>query len=137
MAQTTQPHDGSVDDFINEIGDDVKRSDCIQLCRIMEDVTGEESVMWGTSIVGFGKYHYVYESGTEGDWLLTGFSPRKKNLSIYMMDGFKNHKQLLSQLGKHKTSVSCLYISRLSDVDLGILEKLLRASIKNIRKKYC
>ena len=137
MAQKTQPHDGSVDDFINEIEDDVKRSDSLQLCRIMEDVTGEEPVMWGTSIVGFGKYHYVYESGTEGDWLLTGFSPRKKNLSIYMMDGFKNHTQLLSKLGKHKTSVSCLYISKLSDVDLGVLEKLLRASIKNIRKKYC
>ncbi len=137
MAQKTRPHDASVDDFIQEISDENKRSDCRQLTALMEKITGQPAVLWGPSIVGFGKYHYIYESGTEGDWFLTGFSPRKRNLSIYMMDGFKNHTPLLEKLGKHKTSSSCLYITRLSDIDLDVLEELLTASIQNIRKKYC
>ncbi len=136
MALKTQPHDGSVSEFLDTL-DEKKKADCKELLTIMKELTEEEPRMWGPSIVGFGKYHYVYESGTEGDWFLTGFSPRKRNFSVYVMDGFKKHASLLEKLGKHKTSVSCLYFNRLEDLDKGVLKKLLRASIRNIQKKYC
>jgi len=92
--------------------------------------------MWGTSIVGYGQYHYKYASGREGDFPLTGFSPRKQNLSIYIMPGFKQHEYLMQQLGKHKTGASCLYINKLADVDLSILKQLIEESVKYMREKY-
>ncbi len=136
MALKTQPHKGSVEDFLRTV-DPARRPDCEVLLEMMEDLTGEKPVLWGPSIIGFGTYHYVYESGTEGDWFLTGFSPRKKNLSIYVMDGFKKHAALLEKLGKHSHSVSCLYVKKLDDIDLDVLRSLIEASLCQIREKYC
>lgn len=90
----------------------------------------------GTFYRGFGKYHYVYESGREGDWMLTGFSPRKQSLTLYLMSGYEKMDQLLKKLGKHKTSVSCLYVKRLSDIDMKVLEEMIRTSIEIIKKRY-
>lgn len=92
--------------------------------------------MWGPSIVGFGSYHYKYESGREGDWPKTGFSPRKQNLTLYIMDGFDKYDELMAKLGKHKTGKSCLYVKRLSDIDTGVLTKLVKASVAHFDKKY-
>lgn len=94
----------------------------------MQEVTGAEPRLWGSSIVGFGDYHYKYESGREGDWFVTGFSPRKQNLTLYIMAGFDNYDQLLSRLGKYKTGKSCLYINKLDDVDLDVLKELVAQS---------
>ena len=102
----------------------------------MQRVTGEPPTMWGDSIVGFGSYHYVYDSGREGDWFLTGFSPRKRNLSLYIMAGFSDYDELMERLGKHKTGKSCLYVNRLSDIDLDVLEALVRQSVAHMRKAY-
>jgi hypothetical protein len=136
MALKTQPSKKSVDEFIKAIPDDTKRNDCLTLTAMMQEITGEPPVMWGPSIVGFGTYHYIYESGTEGDWMLTGYSPRKQNLSIYLMDGCAEHCDHLDKLGKHKTSVSCLYIKKLSDVDLDVLKEIITMSTEKIRSKY-
>lgn len=107
------------------------------LLKMFEKITGEKPVMWGTAIVGFGKYHYKSErSAQEGDWMLTGFSPRKQNLTLYVMMGFKDRQAVLKKLGKYKTSVSCLYINKLSDVDLKVLEQLIKDSYKQIKAKY-
>jgi uncharacterized protein YdhG (YjbR/CyaY superfamily) len=100
----------------------------------MRKATGAEPKMWGTSIVGFGKYHYVYESGREGDWFLAGFSPRKQSLTLYLMGGLSRFAELLSKIGKHKTGKGCLYINKLQDVDLPTLRRLVEASVKNARK---
>ncbi len=96
----------------------------------MKDVTGEEPTMWGSSIVGFGRYRYKYESGREGEWMITGFSPRKTDLTLYIMHGFERVADLMTRLGKHKTGKSCLYIKKLSDVDLGVLRKIVEKSVK-------
>jgi hypothetical protein len=98
----------------------------------MEEITGSKPKMWGPAIVGFGSYHYKYESGREGDWLVTGFSPRKQDLTLYIMMGFEKHADLLKQLGKHRTAKSCLYIKRLSDVHVPTLRKLIKASVKDL-----
>ena len=102
----------------------------------MHRVTGEEPVMWGPSIVGYGSYHYRYASGQEADWPVVGFSPRKQNLSIYIMTGFEASDALLSRLGKHKTGRSCLYVNKLADVDLEVLETLVRASVAEMKRMY-
>ena len=113
-----------------------KRQDCETIIGIMVEATGEKPVMWGSSIIGFGSYHYKYATGREGDWLLIGLSPRKQNISIYIMDGFSNYEKLLALLGKHKIGKSCLYISKLADIDIGVLTSLVERSVKNMRKKY-
>jgi hypothetical protein len=100
----------------------------------MKQVTKSEPKMWGSSIVGFGTYHYKYESGREGDWFITGFSPRKQNLTLYIMGGFARYDELMKQLGKHKTGKSCLYIKYLADVDLPTLKKLIQESVSHMRK---
>jgi hypothetical protein len=100
----------------------------------MEEATGAKPKMWGPAIIGFGSYHYKYDSGREGDWLLTGFSPRKNDLTLYLMMGFEQHRELMQQLGKHKTSKSCLYIKRLEDVHVPTLKKLIKASLKQLRE---
>src|SRR5215467_5737792 len=129
MAEAkTKATNESVNDFLNKIPDEERRADCFQVAKIMEEVTGEKPKMWGPSIVGFGSYHYKYDSGREGDWLMTGFSPRKKDLTLYMMMGFEKHRELMQQLGKYKTSKSCLYIKRLDDVHLPTLKKLIKQS---------
>jgi hypothetical protein len=132
----TQPNNQSVDAFIDSVEPEWKRDDAREILKLMQKVSGEKPVMWGPSIVGFGKYHYVYESGREGDWMLTGFSPRKQSLTIYLMSGYAEMDQLLNKLGKHKHSVSCLYIKRLSDIDMDVLEEMIRTSIDIIKEKY-
>jgi hypothetical protein len=100
----------------------------------MKKITMEEPKMWGPSIVGFGNYHYKYESGREGDWFLTGFSPRKASLTLYIMAGFKEYDELLEKLGKHKTGSSCLYVNKLEDVDLKVLTQLIKQSVQKMKK---
>lgn len=103
---------------------------------MMQEVTGSEPKMWGTSIVGFDQYHYVYNSGREGDWPIIGFSPRAQNISIYIMSGFSEHDALMAKLGKYKTGKSCLYIKRLADVDQAVLRQLAKKSVAYMQKKY-
>jgi hypothetical protein len=110
-----------------------RRADCQAIVRIMRRATGARPAMWGTSIVGFGSYHYRYESGREGDWMLTGFSPRSRNLALYIMPGFGRYGDLLKRLGKHGTGKSCLYLKRLSDVDESVLAELVQASVDHLR----
>ena len=132
----TQPHDGDVEAFLATIADDEQRQDVQALRQIMAEVTGDDGSMWGDAIVGFGSYHYRYDSGREGDWFEVGFSPRKRNLSVYIMAGFDGHGRLLERLGKHSTGKSCLYINRLADVDVDILRELVGASVEHIRRVY-
>ena len=127
----TKPTNESVKDFLNKISDEERRADCFQVAKIMEEITGEKPKMWGPSIVGFGSYHYKYDSGREGDWPVTGFSPRKKDLTLYIMMGFEKHRELMEKLGKHSHAKSCLYIKRLSDIHIPTLKKLIKASLKD------
>ena len=131
----TQPTDQRVEDFLNTIDDEQKRNDAFALLEFMKEITGEEPVMWGPGIIGFGSYHYKYASGREADWMLTGFSPRKNNLTLYIMQGFDNYEHHLTQLGKHKTGKSCLYVKRLEDLDLDVLRKLIAESVEYMRNK--
>ena len=125
----------SVEGFLNSVTDEQKREDCFEILRLMEQVTNEAPKMWGSSIVGFGSYHYKGASGREGDWLLTGFSPRKQNLTLYIMGGFDLYQDLLKKLGKYKTSEgSCLYIKKLDDVDRKVLKELVAESVKTMKK---
>lgn len=132
----TQKNDASVLDFINSVEDEGKRNDSLELLKIFEQVTGEKAVMWGTSIIGFGTYHYKSErSSQEGDWMLTGFSPRKQNLTLYIMTGFDDYASELKKLGKHKTSKGgCIYISHLSDIDVDVLRFLIKDSAERTKK---
>lgn len=122
--------------FIAGLPDDRRRAECRQLARVMQAATGKRAVMWGPSIVGYGKYHYKYPSGHEGDCFLAGFSPRKQALTVYIMAGFAEFTPLLKRLGPHKKSVSCLYLKRLDDVDLEVLERMVRASVKAVQARY-
>jgi hypothetical protein len=125
----------SVADFLNSIEPESKRLDGLKLLNLFEQVTKEKAVMWGTSIVGFGMYHYKSERSTqEGDWPLVGFSPRKQNLTLYIMTGNGNDQELLVKLGKHKTSKGCLYLNKLSDVDQNVLTKLIKDSFEYMKK---
>ena len=130
----TKQTDESVTEFLNGVPDEKKRQDSFAILELMTEVTGSEPRMWGESIVGFGSYHYRYASGREGDWFVTGFSPRKQNLTLYIMAGFHNYDQLLQNLGKHKTGKSCLYIKRLEDVDLDTLRKLVSQSVQHMNE---
>jgi hypothetical protein len=134
--QKTKPTAVSVDSFLGKVADEKVRDDCYALIKIMKKITGEEPKMWGPSIVGFGKYHYKYDSGHEGDSCLTGFSPRKQNITLYVMPGFADHTNLLQKLGKHKAGKGCLYIKRIADIDISVLEKLVRHSVEFLRDKY-
>ncbi len=127
----TQPTDQDVEQFLNGIADEQKRQDSFTILALMQEVTGVAPKMWGSSIVGFGDQHYKYASGREGDWFLTGFSPRKQNLTLYITGGFEQRAELLQALGKHSTGKGCLYIKRLADVDLAALKELLRQSVEN------
>lgn len=130
----TKVNDASVERFLNTVKDERVRNDCYEILKIMQQATKEEPKMWGTSIVGFGSYHYKGKSGREGDWMLTGFSPRKQNLTLYLMGGFEESKELLKKLGKYKTSVGCLYIKKLEDVDKKVLKELVVASVKRMKQ---
>lgn len=128
----TRPHDGDVEAFLEGVENDTRRADAFEILALMNRVTGEEPRMWGPSIVGFGSYHYVYESGREGDWFVTGFSPRKGSLAVYITSGFEGHDELLARLGKHSTGRSCLNIKKLADVDTDVLEELVRRSVDHV-----
>jgi hypothetical protein len=132
----TQKNKGSVTKFVSLVENEQRREDSKVLLKIFKEVTGKKPVMWGNSIIGYGEYHYKYKSGQEGDWPRTGFSPRKAYLAIYIMAGFKKYQKLLDKLGKHKHSVSCLYIKKLSDVDVVVLKKLIRDGLKDMKKMY-
>jgi len=128
----TKPNDGSGEAFLNNVSDPKKRQDSFAILELMQQVTGEEPVMWGDSIVGFGNYHYCYESGREGDWFLTGFSPRAQSLTLYIMSGFDQYDELMSKLGKYKTGKACLYVKKIDDIDQGVLRELVRLSVEFI-----
>ncbi len=133
----TTINESSVTEFINAVADETKRSDSFVLLEMFTRITGEQPKMWGSSIIGFGQYHYKSErSRQEGDWPLIGFSPRKQNLTLYIMPGFKDYTDLLKDLGKHKTSVGCLYINKLADIDQKVLEKLIKQSYDDMKKKH-
>lgn len=130
----TKVNDASVPAFINAVDDPVKKEDSFKLLELFSKITGELPKMWGSSIIGFGQYHYRSEkSRQEGDWMLTGFSPRKQNLTLYIMPGFTGYGDLLENLGKYKTSKSCLYIRTLKDIDLDILEQLIEKSYQDFK----
>ena len=137
MAEVkTKENDASVTDFLNSVEDTQRREDSSAVLKMMQAITRCEPKMWGPSIIGFGNYHYKYKSGREGDWFLTGFSPRKQSLSLYIMSGFKRYPELLEKLGRYKTGKACLYIKRLEDIDLKVLKELIRASVKYMKTTY-
>ncbi len=137
MSQNkTRANDDSVRKFLNHIDHGDKRKDCEEILRMMQELTGCKPRMWGSSIVGFGSYHYKYESGREGDFMLVGFSPRKSSITIYIMPGFSKYESELKLLGKHKTGKSCLYINRLDQVDRQVLKKIISDSVRIMREKY-
>ena len=138
MAQAenkTRPTDGSVENFLSAVDHVGRREDAYILLDIMKRATGYEPVLWG-SMVGFGQYHYKYDSGREGDMFLTGFAPRKAAMTTYIMPGFGKYDDLMGRLGKFKTGSSCLYIGRLKNVDLEVLEELISLSVQHMREKY-
>jgi hypothetical protein len=129
----TQLNESSVEGFLNRVEDPEKRADCFRVLELMTEVTGEEPKMWGPSIVGFGSTHLKYESGRELAWMLVGFSPRKANITLYIMDCFERYADLMSNLGKYKTGKSCLYIKRLDDIDIKVLGELISSSVENLK----
>lgn len=133
----TTANNASVTDFIDAVPETTKREDSLKLLNLFSEVTNEKPQMWGSSIIGFGSYHYKSSrSNQEGDWPLIGFSPRKQNLTLYFMTGFDDYTELLGRLGKHKTSKGCLYIHKLADVDLTALEQLITISYKTMRENH-
>lgn len=132
----TKPEAHSVDAFIAAVPDAARRADAQVVLEMMRNATGCEPVMWGPSIVGFDSYHYRYESGREGDMALVGFSPRKAALVLYVLPGFSDYSALLARLGKHTTGASCLYVKRLSDIDLDVLDTLVRTCVADMRRQY-
>ena len=131
----TKPTKSSVAAFLNKVKNKQMRDDCFAILEMMQKATNEDPVMWGTAIIGFGKYHYVYESGREGDTVVIGFSPRKENISIYLMGGLKPIENELAKLGKHKTGKGCLYIKSLSDVNGEVLRKIFARAYKEGQRK--
>lgn len=122
--------------FIAQVAHPVRRADAQTLDALFRKVTGWAPQMWGPTIIGYGRYHYVYDTGREGDFLATGFSPRKANQSIYVMPGYQDYAEILGRLGKHKMGKSCLYVNKLADIDLDVLEELIRAGLKDLGAKY-
>ena len=129
----TKVNDASVDKFIQSFPE-ARQKDCYTILEMMKKATKQEPKMWGTSIIGFGDYHYKYESGREGDFFITGFSPRKQNLTLYINSGFDEYGSLLEKLGKHSTSKACLYIKKLDDVDKKVLNQIVTKSVKTMKK---
>jgi len=136
VQNKTTPTEVNILDFINTVEHTGRKEDALILLDLMKDITGLEPQMWGPSIIGFGSYHYKYDSGREGDMMITGFSPRKTSSVVYIMSGFKRHDELLQKLGKHKTGKSCLYINKLADVDMDILKEMVMLSIEFVKEKH-
>lgn len=132
----TKPSSVSPEAFIASLEEERRRGESEQLLAMMTELTGEKAVIWGGNIVGFGNYHYTYASGREGDWPRIGFSPRKASLTVYCMPGFKGQQDLLARLGPHKTSVSCLYIRRLENVDMGVLRAITARALSEMKSLY-
>ncbi|MGI9548260.1 MAG: DUF1801 domain-containing protein [Flavobacteriaceae bacterium] len=132
----TIPNALPVTDFLEKIEHPQKKADAYTLLELMKSITGEKPVMWGPSIIGYGSYHYKYDSGREGDMLLTGFSPRAQNLTLYVGASSERNKSLLKKLGKHTTGKSCLYIKKLSDIDMDILHQIIETSYLHYKEKY-
>ena len=132
----TVENDGSVAEFINSVADETKKTDCQKIDAMMQEISGHQPKMWGKSIVGYGNYHYKYDSGREGDFMKIGFSPRAQNLTLYIMPGFERYDEIMSRLGKHKTGKSCLYVKKLADVDEDVLKELLTESYGYMTEKY-
>lgn len=132
----TKLNKASVAGFLQSVKDEDRKSDCMTLLAMMKKITKAEPMMWGDSIVGFDSFHYKSDSGREGDWFITGFSPRKQNLTIYIIAGFTRNDELMKKLGKFKTGSSCLYIRNLADIDTNVLEKLVTQSFQYMKKKY-
>jgi Domain of unknown function (DU1801) len=132
----TKKTDESFVKFLNTVQGETKRKDCFAIAEMMKTISKCEPKMWGTAIIGFGSYHYKYESGHEGDMCMIGFSPRKQNITLYISGGINNHPELLEKLGKHKTSKGCLYINKLSDIDFEILKKLIKAAFIHMKNKH-
>lgn len=132
----TKPNDLDVNAFLDQVEKEGKRKDSYRILEMMKKVTGAEPRMWGHAIIGFGDCQFQYASGRMADWFLTGFSPRKQSLSLYIMAGFSRHKELMGKLGKFKTGKGCLYINKLDDVDLNVLEELISNSVEHLKNKY-
>ena len=132
----TLPTSQAVTDFLQSVDHPVRRADGIALDQMFRQITGWQPQMWGPSIIGYGQYHYTYDSGREGDFLATGFSPRKANLSVYIMPGYTDFSAILARLGKHKIGKSCLYINKLSDIDMDVLTELVRAGLDDLAQKW-
>ena len=132
----TKENQESVNEFLIGITDEGRRADCQRLVSLMQEATGAPPRMWGKSIVGFGSYHYKYDSGREGDWFQTGFSPRKANLTLYIMPELMRHEDSLVALGKHKTGKSCIYIKQLADIDTDILRTMIADSLVHLKELY-
>lgn len=132
----TKKTKASVREFLDTIDNVQRREDTRAVMRMMQKITRKRATMWGTSMIGFGSYHYKYASGHEGDWFVTGVSPRKQALTVYVMPGFSEYDDLLARLGKHKIGKSCLYVNKLEDVDMGILEHLITKSVRHMEKTY-
>ena len=130
----TQLSDDSVEEYLSRLDDPRKREDCFVLLQMMREVTGEEPAMWGGTIVGFGFYKYRYNSGRRGQWFITGFAPRKRDLTVYIMPGFDAYQPLMQRLGKHKTGKSCLYLNKLEAIDLPTLRELVSRSVADMRE---
>lgn len=132
----TAQNNQSVSAFIASVENEQRKADSQVLLTLFQELSGEEPKMWGDSIIGFGAYHYKYKSGREGEWFLTGFSPRKQNLTVYIMGGFSPHEESLKNLGKYKNSTGCLYINKLTDIDMEVLKEIIVKSIKVIQKAH-
>ncbi len=132
----TKKTDASVEAFLEKNTEGERKSDCLAVLKLMKQATKAEPRMWGTAMVGFGSYHYKGASGREGDWPVTGFSPRKQNLTLYIMPGFERFDPLMKKLGKYKTGVSCLYLKKLSDVDVNVLKDLVAESVRHMKATY-
>lgn len=128
----TKPTENDVVEILNTVENETKRADSFKVLDIMRDVTGHDPVMWGDSIIGFGTYRYKYASGRKAEWFLTGFSPRKQSLTLYIMSGFSEYDQLLEKLGKHSTGKSCLYVKKLEDIDMAVLRELIKLSVDHM-----
>ncbi len=136
MAELKTKPGGDVAAFLASVTDDVKKKDCDVLLKLMKQVTKEEPILWGGSIIGFGTYEYKGKSGRSGTWFITGFSPRKQNLTVYIMPGFGKYDELMKKLGKHKTGVSCLYMHSLADTDITVLKELVTLSYNYMKEKF-
>lgn len=131
----TKQNEASVDNFLNAISDETRRQDCFTVLELMKKATKAEPKMWGDSIIGLGEYQYKYASGREGDWFQMGFSPRKQNLTLYLMSGLEAHRASLAKLGKHKTGKGCLYINKLADIDVQVLKEMIVQTVKTLKAK--